>query len=125
MSDRSTSPVYLDVGRAQDMLGDAEAVRKILVTAQSVLRTEIPRMRESMQAGDVAAAGRVLHTLKGMAPIFCSDALVERVTAGERLSKSAGVQDFLPVYEGVEQTLAQLLAEMEAYLGQTPGPGMA
>lgn len=117
MPDRSAWPKQLDVARALDMLGEEEAVRRILATALVVLRDEVPRMRELMQARDVAGVNRILHTIKGMVPVFCGDELVVQVAAAERMSQSATAQAFAPVHAEVDEALARLLRDIAAYLG--------
>lgn len=111
---------YLDLQRARDMLGDEARVRDIVELAHTVMQADMPRMRQSVAAGDIVAAGRVLHSLKGMVPVFCKDELVEHVTSSERLSKTGQVHEFMPAYLQAEQALEALLAEIGGYLGLAP-----
>ena len=113
-------PMHLNVERALEMIGDPVTVLKILGMAQAALRRDTERLPALLAAGDVAAAAGILHTLKGMLPLFCSDSLVQQVSACERAAKAAGAADGLPLYPEVGAQLKTLLAEIDAYLAGLP-----
>jgi hypothetical protein len=67
--------------------------------------------------GDVQAANRVLHAMKGVIPIFCVDALCRHVAQVEGLSKAGTSGEVASAYGPLRAELEQLQSEVTAYLG--------
>lgn len=114
----------LDVEKALAMMGDAEAVREILVMAAGTLTDELAQIEACLRAGDTVAAGRVLHTIKGSLPIFAIDPLVDSVTVAERATKMGPVTgELVPQIRSVTVQLQHLIQEIK-YFVANPGAGI-
>jgi len=103
------------VARGVGMMGSEAALRKILATVLVSLSADVPAMDAALQAGDVAAANR-MHAIKGYMPIFDSDALIERVVAVEKLSKTESAAVVQVPYSQLGPELYGLLDEIQLYL---------
>ena len=104
---QSADPIYLSVERAMEFIGDANGVLSLLKTLQQTLSDDLPRLQELLDQGDVYAANRILHQLKGFTPVFCVDRLVELVVQVENMSKHAEASELRTAY-------AQLAPQLEA-----------
>lgn len=108
----------LDVARAIDMLGSPEALTMILRTALLSLSEDVPAIGQELEAGDVRAASRRMHGIKGYLPIFGADALVSDFFALEQLSKTAAAEPLVAGFSALRPQLERLLAEIGQYLNQ-------
>ena len=108
----------LDVPRGISMLGSDASLRKILQTVMDSMSTSLPEINQALQAGDVAAANRLLHSIKGYVPIFATDALVEHVTKVEKISKTEPASIVFPLYAELAPRLQGLLMEIQTFLAQ-------
>ncbi len=109
---------YLDTERATEFLGDAQGVHEMLGVLCSTLKTDLPAMHELLQAHDLQAIQKSLHSLKGFIPIFSYQTLVDQLIALERLAKAPAALDFQPQCEALLRALATLLQEAQNYLAQ-------
>lgn len=112
----SLSPVYLDTTLALAQIGDMDAMNSMIAMLQEALARDIQRIGAHLQSGDVAAANRLLHPLKGFIPIFCREDFCGRVEAVESMSKDSQSLTVGPAYAALQPALEQLLAEVCAYL---------
>ena len=112
----SMSPVYLDVDWALSQVGDVETLNGMMVMLEESLSRDIPLISTHFQAGDVVAANRLLHAIKGFVPIFCREAFCSQVVAVEALSKDSHSTSAGPAYEVLRPDLEQLLADVNEYL---------
>jgi hypothetical protein len=112
----SALPEYLDIELALSQIGDVEGMHGMLLMLQEALLRDVPLVASLLQAGDVAAANRVLHALKGFIPIFCQDKLCAHVVRVELLSKDSQSQAVGPAYAVLQPELEQLLREVQDYL---------
>lgn len=106
----------LDVARGVGMMGSEAALRKILATVLVSLSADVPAMDAALQAGDVGTANRMLHAIKGYMPIFGSDALIARVVAVDKLSKTESAAAVQVPYSQLGPELYGLLDEIQLYL---------
>ena len=104
---QTPQPIYLSIARAMEFIGDANGVLSLLKTLQQTLSDDLPRLQELLDQGEVYAANRILHQLKGFTPVFCVDRLVELVVEVEGMSKHAEPSELRTAY-------AQLAPQMEA-----------
>ncbi|WP_394789667.1 Hpt domain-containing protein [Rhodoferax sp.] len=109
-------PVYLDLDLAISQIGDAAALPGMLGMLEESLARDIPKISEVLAAGDVLAANRLLHPLKGFLPIFCGDALCANVSRVEALSKAGACAVVAPAYAALRPELELLLAEVTHFL---------
>jgi HPt (histidine-containing phosphotransfer) domain-containing protein len=109
---------FLDIERGVAMMGSALALRRILQTVEVNLTGSIPEIDNALQDGNVAIANRLLHGIKGYAPIFCSDALVRQVIEVEGQSKTETAARMKPLFADLALKLERLLLEIRSYLAQ-------
>lgn len=106
----------LDVPRGVSMMGSEASLRKILDTVQDSMAGNLPEIAAALDQGDVTVANRLLHAIKGYLPIFASDALVERVSEVEKISKTEPAATVAPLYAELAPRLASLLGEIRVFL---------
>ena len=109
-------PVHLDARLALSQIGDEEAMASMLLMLQESLTRDIPLIAQLFRDGDLVAANRVLHALKGFIPIFCNQPLCEQVVRVEGLSKDRLSTTAGPAYVLLMPELLQLLSEVSAHL---------
>ena len=115
----STAPLScLSIDRVLEYVADLEGVHVLLGTLQQSLQDDLPRLQAHLDAGDLPAAHRVLHQIKGFAPVFCPDELVAEVIRVEGLCKGGDLQAVRAAYAHLGPQLHRLLAEVRAQLAQ-------
>lgn len=77
--------VLLSMTKAVGYLGDIESAQHLLVTLESTLASDVPKIEAAIHAPDFELLQTKWHQLKGFAPVFCSDALVEEIFRTEKL----------------------------------------
>ncbi|MDT8991583.1 Hpt domain-containing protein [Curvibacter sp. APW13] len=108
--------IYLDVDRALEQIGEAEALHDMLDMLQSSLDRDLPQIQALLDSGDVRSANRLLHAIKGFIPIFCVDALCDHVASVELLSKTASAAEVTAAFALLEPKLRGLQSEIDAHL---------
>lgn len=108
--------MYLDEARAVSQLGDADALPPMLTMLEESLERDIPLLDACVKSGDVVAANRLLHPIKGFLPIFCGDALCDELSQAEALSKGSTSVELERAYTALRPKLLALLAEVTAFL---------
>lgn len=108
----------LESERGVSMMGSPEALKMILATALVSLSDDVPAISRELAAGDVRAAGRRLHGIKGYLPIFGGDALVADVLRLEQMSKSQPAEVLAADYAAISPALQALLRDIQAYVNQ-------
>jgi HPt (histidine-containing phosphotransfer) domain-containing protein len=112
----TASHTCLSIDRAMEYVGDMQGVMALLGTLQQSLQDDLPQLQARLDAGDLPGANRLLHQLKGFAPVFCVDHLVAEVVRVEGLSKGTDVQAVRTAYEHLGPQLHQLLTEVQGQL---------
>lgn len=112
----TASHTCLSNDRAMEYVGDMQGVMALLGTLQQSLQDDLPQLQARLDAGDLPGANRLLHQLKGFAPVFCVDPLVAEVVRVEGLSKGTDVQAVRTAYEHLGPQLHQLLTEVQGQL---------
>lgn len=110
----------LDVLRGIEVLGSREALNMILRTALLSLTDDLPAIGRELEAGDVSAASRRMHGIKGYLPIFCSDQLVSEFFALQQLSKTVSAATMVVGFSAMQPLLERLLGEIQQYLESFP-----
>ncbi len=100
------------------MLGSPEALKMILNTALLSLSDDVPAIGRELAAGDVRAAGRRLHGIKGYLPIFGSETLVANVLRLEQMSKSQPAEVLAVEYAALGPAIQSLLGDIQAYVNR-------
>ncbi|MCF8208325.1 MAG: Hpt domain-containing protein [Rhodoferax sp.] len=117
-SDPRESPfTYLNPEQALNNVGDAGALREMLVMLQDVLAKDVALISSLMEQHDFVEAQHLLHSLKGCMPIFCNATLCEELTQVEHMSKSTDRATSAPAYAVLRPKLEQLQAELAMHLG--------
>jgi HPt (histidine-containing phosphotransfer) domain-containing protein len=106
----------LSIDRAMEYVGDMQGVMALLGTLQLSLQDDLPQIQARLDASDLPGANRLLHQLKGFAPVFCTDALVAEVIQVESLSKGTDLPAVREAYAHLGPQLTQLLAEVQDQL---------
>ncbi len=115
----STPPTTcLSMQRAIEYLGDRDGALGLLGTLEASLQKELPQIELPLERGDLPGANRLLHQIKGFAPVFCVDTLVADVVRVEGLSKGSDLQAVQMAYAQLAPRLQQLLAEVQAMRAQ-------
>ncbi len=114
----TTSPsfAYLSVERGMEFIGDEEGFLSLLKTLHKTLTTDIPLITDLLSRDDVGGANRLLHQVKGFAPVFCVDALVEHVVTVEALSKHGDGPEVRAAFALMAPQLEQLRSEVASHL---------
>lgn len=111
-----SSFVYLDITQSLANVGDAAALRDMLVMLHDVLRKDTPQIAMHMEEHDFPAAQHLLHALKGCIPIFCTQGVCEELIAVELLSKSPAPQASASAFVALRPKLEALQREIGAHL---------
>jgi len=106
----------LDAQHGVEMLGSPEALNMILQTALQSLSDDVPAIGRELETGDVRAASRRMHGIKGYLPLFGAPQLVSDFFALEQLSKTASAATLTESFNGLRPILERLLAEMRQHL---------
>lgn len=115
--------IHLDIERAIGYTGDAAAAADLLRMVELSLERDLDKIWQKLETGDVVAAGRLIHAIKGFAPMFCHDLLIEHVTRAEALSKTEPAASFKLVFTDLAPELLLLLKEIRSYLSDRGNPG--
>jgi HPt (histidine-containing phosphotransfer) domain-containing protein len=107
---------YLCVERGMEFIGDEAGFLSLLKTLHKTLTTDIPLITDLLRKDDVGGANRLLHQVKGFAPVFCVDALVEHVVKVEALSKHGDAPEVRAAFAQMAPQLEQLRSEVAAHL---------
>ena len=110
------APIYLDIPKALESVGDQHALIDMLGVLQDSLASDVPQIALLMAQVRVPEAGALLHALKGFAPIFCTDALCAHISQVELLSKTADGGEVVHAYAHLGPQLVQLQGEIRQYL---------
>lgn len=75
------------MAKAESYLGDMQNAQQLMVTLQSTLASDLPQIEAAIQRSDFELLQTKWHQLKGFAPVFCVDALVESIFQTEQFCK--------------------------------------
>jgi HPt (histidine-containing phosphotransfer) domain-containing protein len=112
---------FLSIDSALEQIGDAPTMLGMLTMLEESLGRDIPAIGQLLVQGEVRAANRLLHTLKGLVPIFCVPAFCQHVTRVEELSKTGAVAEVSAAYFALMPELEQLQSEVTLYLTDSGG----
>ena len=107
---------FLSVERGMEFIGDEAGFLSLLKTLHKTLTTDIALIRDLLAKDDVPGANRLLHQVKGFAPVFCVDALVEQVVQVEVMSKHGDTAEVSEAFRKLAPQLEQLRNEVAAHL---------
>lgn len=107
---------FLSVERGMEFIGDEAGFLSLLKTLHKTLTTDIALISNLLANDDVPGANRLLHQVKGFAPVFCVDALVEHVVQVEALSKHGDTAEVSEAFRKLAPQLEHLRNEVSACL---------
>ena len=113
-----TGNACLDVGLGFELVGDAQALNELLALARESLTRDVALIAQKIEENDVREANKLLHSLKGFAPIFCAQSLAEEIARVEILSKTCTAAELREPYHALRPRLSRLHDEIARYLGQ-------
>jgi HPt (histidine-containing phosphotransfer) domain-containing protein len=115
-----SQPKFLSMAKAIQYVGDAASAAQLLTTLQSSLASEIQEIAQAIEAKNLETLKKIFHQIKGFAPVFCHDTLVDEIKATETLCKTidnAKMQIVaLNASSNLLVSLNGLLAEVNAHL---------
>jgi len=114
---------HLNTDWALSQIGDLDAMHGMLAMLQEALLRDIPLIEQLLESGELVAANRTLHALKGFVPIFCQDALCAQVVEVEVLSKVGPVHSVALAYAALRPELQNLLEDVGTYLAYVVSTG--
>ncbi len=119
MSDTLSSAqqaTHLDLVNAPERVGGSDALREMLPMLTDMLERDGPVIDALLAQGDVQAAGKLLHSLKGCMPIFCHAPLCDAVAALEFSAKAGQLDVVRAGYATLRPQLQQLQREICVYM---------
>ncbi len=106
-------------------MGGESFLVELLELALQALEHDIPAIAQHLHQGDAKGAQRLLHALKGSAPLYCCVELVQQITTLDALSNTASAAELTPFWAHLAPGLAQVHEEICVYLGAVQPSGRA
>lgn len=101
------------------MMGDREMYGRVLARFRMDYRDSAARMRAASDAGDVALAQRLAHTLKGAAAMIEARGLRRQAAEAEHALRAGLVPD-AQSFDSLEVELARVMAQLDTLLAAPP-----
>jgi hypothetical protein len=114
---------HLNTDWALSQIGDLDAMHGMLAMLQDALQRDIGLIEQLLESGELVAANRTLHALKGFVPIFCQDGLCTQVVEVEVLSKVGPIHNVALAYAVLRPELQNLLDDVRTYLAHVGNTG--
>jgi HPt (histidine-containing phosphotransfer) domain-containing protein len=80
--------LFLSMPKAIEYLGDLQSTHPLLKTLNSSLEKDTHEIAHAIETHNFEVLQKILHQLKGFAPVFCQDILVAEITRVESLCKA-------------------------------------
>ena len=104
-------------------LGDLQSATGLLATLETTLQNDIFQIEQAIHTHHFELLQKIMHQLKGFAPIFCTDELVNGIVQTENLCKKTtaglGQTTALAACSQLLINLKGLQAEVSAHLQAT------
>jgi HPt (histidine-containing phosphotransfer) domain-containing protein len=82
-----TAHRYLSMPKAIAYLGDVQSAHQLLSTLNSTLLRDEPEISSAIASSQFDVLQKIWHQLKGFAPVFCQESLIEEIAQIELLCK--------------------------------------
>jgi HPt (histidine-containing phosphotransfer) domain-containing protein len=82
-----STPSLLSMAKAIAYLGDMQSAQQLLATLHTTLASDLPLIEGAIQVKNFELLQTKWHQLKGFAPVFCADALIEKIVETESACK--------------------------------------
>jgi len=113
----------LSMVKAIAYLGDAASAQQLLATLQSTLESESHQMSLAIDAKNFELIQKLLHQLKGFAPVFCHDSLIAEIKMTELLcKKNQSPEDSQLALQASSHLLVNLKLLLSEVNAQLSGP---
>lgn len=120
------APVFDVSGPLEDFSNDAEAYQGLLRDFLKSLPVRLGKMRQAHATGDYQTLSREAHSLKGISAGLGAASLSRMASQLDKSCLNGGRDKAGKLLAQVEQGMADLRTEAEAYLGSAPAqPGSA
>ena len=107
---------HLDLPEALGKIADASAMRDMLGMLADLLAQDMPKIQQALLNQNVVVAGRLLHSLKGCMPIFCTAPICDQVALVEQYAKLGDVSRAQQAYAVLAPELSALMIEIQLLL---------
>lgn len=107
---------HLDLPSALSKIGEESAVRDMLVMLADLLAQDVPKIQSALLNQDTLAAARLLHSLKGCMPIFCTPPICDQLAVVELHAKQGESGRAEQSYALLGPAFAALALEIQLYL---------
>lgn len=114
-------PRVFDERDALDRLGDSALLTEVLALFADDAKTVISHIESSLKSGDLVAASRHAHTLKGSAANISAGAVRSAAEACESAAKGGDSAVTMARYLDLESSLNELLVSLGRYLNRGGG----
>jgi CheY-like chemotaxis protein/HPt (histidine-containing phosphotransfer) domain-containing protein len=116
-------PSVIDLGmlhslRATQRPGDPDIVAEVIAIFLADAPVRLAALREAVKKGDLAAAGRTAHTLKGSAGHLGAKTLVALCTRFEDKARAGAVDSARFAVEAIEEELGRVRAALSTEAGR-------
>ena len=119
ISSKKEAP-HLDLPSALNKIGEASAVRDLLVMLADLLARDVPQIQRAVLDQDTAVAARLLHSLKGCMPIFCTAPICDLIALAESHAKQGQSDRVQQAYVVLGPAFADLSQEIALELSTPP-----
>jgi HPt (histidine-containing phosphotransfer) domain-containing protein len=82
-----TAPRYLSMSKAIAYVGDDQSAHQLLSTLNSTLLRDEPQISSAIESSQFEVLQKIWHQLKGFAPVFCHESLIDEIAQTELLCK--------------------------------------
>lgn len=106
------------------MMGDREMFRRVLARFRGDYRDSVARVRAALDAGDLALAQRLAHTLKGAAAMIEARGLREQAALAEQALRAGRTLE-AQIFDSLDAELARVMAQLEAPAARNTAPAPA
>lgn len=114
-SDYTKGP-HLDVPAALSVIGDVSALRDMLYMLADLLAQDLPKIQQAILTQDLPVAARLLHSIKGCMPIFCTPPICDQLATVELHAKKGEAGLAQQGFELLRPAVAALELEIQRHL---------
>ena len=109
-----TAHRYLSMSKAIAYLGDAQSAHQLLSTLNSTLLRDEPQISSAIESSQFEVLQKIWHQLKGFAPVFCQESLIDEIAQTEFLCKQIQTQRMTPPHLSDNPNLRSNLKALQA-----------
>ena len=111
-----TTGPHLDLPTALSKIGEMSSLRDMLGMLADLLVRDMPKIQQALLKQDMAVAGRLLHSLKGCMPIFCTVPICDQVALVGLHAKLGESSQAQQTYALLEPALVELVFEIRLHV---------